>query len=270
MKTCIATVSIPGNFLEKISAISDAGFDAIELFEPDLMAFGGSAREAGMLIRDHGLELAILQPFRDFEGRPDPLRAAAFEEAQRKFDLMEELGTELVLVCSSVSPQSSGEVGRIVEDFARLGDLAAARGLRVGYEALAWGQHIRDVSQAWDIVRRCGHPNVGLILDSFHTLIRQNDPAAIREIPGERIFFLQIADAPVIEMDVLQLSRHYRTLPGNGGLDVEAVLREVFATGYKGPYSLEIFRTQFPAGPSNRIAHDSYQSLIRLIEKAAE
>ena len=63
MKTCIATVSIPGSFREKISAISGAGFDAIELFEPDLTAHGGKAREAGMLIRDHGLEMTILQPF---------------------------------------------------------------------------------------------------------------------------------------------------------------------------------------------------------------
>ena len=269
MKTCIATVSIPGSFREKISAISGAGFDAIELFEPDLTAYGGKAREAGMLIRDYGLEIAILQPFRDFEGRSDPNRAGAFEEAERKFDLMAELGTNLVLVCSAVASESVGDVGRIVDDFARLGGMAATRGLRVGYEALAWGQHIRDVSQAWDVVNKCDHPNVGLILDSFHTLIRKNDPEAIREIPGDRIFFLQIADAPTIDMDVLQLSRHYRTLPGKGGLDVEAVVRAVLATGYNGPLSLEIFRASFPPGSSNRIAAESYQSLASLIEKAA-
>jgi 4-hydroxyphenylpyruvate dioxygenase len=270
MKTCIATVSIPGNFREKISAISGAGFDAIELFEPDLTAFGGTAREAGMLIRDHGLEIAILQPFRDFEGRSDPIRASAFEEAERKFDLMAELGTNLVLVCSAVASESVGDVVRIVDDFARLGDMAAARGLRVGYEALAWGRHVQDVSQAWDIVNRCGHPNVGLILDSFHTLIRKNDPESIREIPGNRIFFLQIADAPAIEMDVLQLSRHYRTLPGKGNLDVDAVIRAALATGYGGPLSLEIFRSSFPPGSSDRIAIDSYTALISLIGRARQ
>ncbi len=269
MKTCIATVSIPGSFREKISAISGAGFDAIELFEPDLTAFGGKAREAGMLIRDHGLEIAILQPFRDFEGRSDSIRPDAFEEAKRKFDLMAELETNLLLVCSAVASESVGDVRRIVEDFVRLGDMAAARGLRVGYEALAWGQHIRDVSQAWEIVRKCNHPSVGIILDSFHALIRKNDPETIREIPGDRIFFLQIADAPVIDMDVLQLSRHYRTLPGKGGLDVESLVRAVLATGYNGPMSLEIFRASFPPGSSSRIAVDSYQSLAGLIEETA-
>lgn len=266
MKTSIATVSVPGDFREKISAVSKAGFNAVELFEPDLTAFAGTAREAAALIRDHGLEIAILQPFRDFEGRIGP---GAFEEAERKFDLMAELGTDLMLVCSAVAEESVGEVERIAEDFWRLGDMAATRSLRVGYEALAWGRHIRDVAQAWDIVDRCDHPNVGIILDSFHTLVRKNDPEFIREIPGSKIFFLQIADAPDIEMDVLQLSRHYRTLPGKGDLDVEAVIRAVLATGYNGPLSLEIFRASSPPGSSERIAAESYGALVGVIDRIA-
>ena len=265
MKTCIATVSVPGSFLEKISAISKAGFDAIELFEPDLVAYGGKASEAAALVRDHGLEIAILQPFRDFEGRSHQNRNSAFDDAERKFDLMMDLGTRLLLVCSAVAPELSGEINRIVEDFAQLGDMAAARNLRVGYEALAWGQHIRDVAQAWDIVQKCNHPNVGIILDSFHALIRQNDPGIIRNIPGGWIFFLQIADAPLIDMDVLQLSRHYRTAPGKGDLDVDSFVRTVLSTGYDGPLSLEIFRSSFPPGSADRIAQENYDSLKNLI-----
>jgi 4-hydroxyphenylpyruvate dioxygenase len=266
IKTCIATVSIPGSFREKISAIAAAGFNAIELFEPDLLAYGGTARDAGSLIRDNGLEIAILQPFRDFEGRPASLRDGAFEEAKRKFDLMVELGTPLVLVCSTIATESLGDPQRIAEDFFLLGQMAEERGLRVGYEALAWGRHVRDVSQSWDIVCRCGHPSVGLVLDSFHLLIRQNNPEDIREIPGNKIFFVQIADAPHIDMDVLQLSRHYRTLPGKGSLDVDAFVRALLATGYSGPLSLEIFRSSFVVA-SNQIATEYYEGLMEMIAR---
>ena len=268
MKTCIATVSIPGNFREKIFAIADAGFDAIELFEPDLIAHGGNPRDVGNMIRDHGLEIALLQPFRDFEGWTGPMRLKAFEEAERKFDLMGELGTDLVLLCSSVAVESLGEIARIVEDFTVLGDMAAKRGIRVGFEALAWGRHIRDVAQAWDVVHRCNHPNVGLIIDSFHTLVRKNDPDKIRSIPGNRIFFVQIADAPAIEMDVLQLSRQHRMLPGEGDLDVNAVVSAVMAAGYTGPLSLEIFRSSFPPDSSQLVAAGSYRALVNLVNRA--
>ena len=100
-----------------------------------------------------------------------------------------------------------------------LGERAAKRGLRVGYEALAWGKHIFDHRDAWEIVRRADHPNIGLILDSFHTLSRKIDINSIRSIPiGRKIFIVQLADAPLIDMDLLYWSRHFRNMPGEGDL----------------------------------------------------
>ena len=202
MKTSIATVSISGNLTEKLEAIANARFAAIEILEQDFIAHDGNPREVGELIRSIGLEITLFQPFRDFEGLPDPLRAKAFDRAERKFDLMQELGTDLVLVCSSCHPAALGGIDRAAADFHELGERAARRGLRVGYEALAWGRHVNDHRDAWEIVRRADHANVGLILDSFHTLARGIDPETIRRIPGDRIFFVQLADAPLIDMDM--------------------------------------------------------------------
>ena len=267
MKTSIATVSISGDFEEKLAAIAAAGFDGIEIFENDFLAFDGSPREAGQLVRDHGLEILLFQPFRDFEGMPEPQRARVFERAERKFDLMGELGAELMLVCSNVSPLSLGGIDRAAADFAELGERAASRGIRVGYEALAWGRHINDHRDAWEIVRRADHPNTGLILDSFHTLARGLDPGTIRSIPGDRIFFVQLADAPRIDMDLLYWSRHFRNMPGEGDLDVTGFMRAVAATGYDGVVSLEVFNDQFRGGSPRTISVDGHRSLLYLMDQ---
>mgnify|MGYP002843486643 FL=1 len=128
------------------------------------------------MVRDHGLEISLFQPFRDFEGLPEPDRARAFDRMERKFDLMAELGTDLVLVCSSVHPKALGGIDRMADDFSELGQIAAKRDMRVGFEALAWGKHVWDHRDAWEVVRRADHPNIGLIVDSFHTLGRKLDP----------------------------------------------------------------------------------------------
>ncbi|WP_417733666.1 bifunctional sugar phosphate isomerase/epimerase/4-hydroxyphenylpyruvate dioxygenase family protein [Roseovarius sp.] len=266
MKTSIATVSISGNLPEKLEAIAKAGFDGIEIFEQDFIAHDGSPREVGDLIRSMGLEITLFQPFRDFEGLPDPLRAKAFDRAERKFDLMQELGTDLILVCSSCHPEALGGIDRAAADFYELGERARGRGLRVGYEALAWGRHVNDHRDAWEVVRRAEHDNVGLILDSFHSLGRKIDPETIRRIPGDKIFFVQLADAPLIDMDLLYWSRHFRNMPGEGDLDVTAFMRAVVATGYGGPISLEIFNDQFRGGPPATIAKDGYRSLVALMD----
>ncbi len=266
MKTSIATVSISGNFTEKLEAIAAAGFDAIEIFEQDFIAHDGDPREVGDMIRAMGLEISLFQPFRDFEGLPEPLRTKAFDRAERKFDLMQELGTDLLLICSSCHPQALGGIDRAADDLRELGGRAARRGLRVGYEALAWGRHVNDHRDAWEIVRRADHDAVGLVLDSFHTLSRRIDPDTVRRIPGDKIFFVQLADAPGIEMDLLYWSRHFRNMPGEGDLDVTGFTRAVMATGYAGPISLEIFNDQFRGGVPKTIAKDGYRSLVAIMD----
>ncbi len=266
MKTSIATVSISGNFPEKLEAIAAAGFDGIEIFEQDFIAHDGDPKEVGDMIRAMGLEITLFQPFRDFEGLPEPHRAKVFDRVERKFDLMQDLGTDLVLICSSCHPEALGGIDRSAADFNELGDRAAKRGLRVGYEALAWGRHVNDHRDAWEIVRRADHDSVGLILDSFHTLARRIDPETIRRIPGDKIFFVQLADAPAIDMDLLYWSRHFRNMPGEGDLDVTGFMKAVMATGYTGPISLEIFNDQFRGGHPKTIAKDGYRSLVALMD----
>ncbi|WLR95561.1 bifunctional sugar phosphate isomerase/epimerase/4-hydroxyphenylpyruvate dioxygenase family protein [Shinella zoogloeoides] len=264
MKTSIATVSLSGDLREKLSAIAKAGFDGVEIFENDFLVFDESPRQLGRMVRDFGLEITLFQPFRDFEGMPEPLRSRTFDRAERKFDLMQEMGTDLVLVCSNVSTAALGGLDRAAADFHELGERAAKRGLKVGYEALAWGRHINDHRDAWEIVRRADHPNIGLILDSFHTLARKIDVNSIRSIPKEKIFIIQLADAPKIDMDLLYWSRHFRNMPGEGELPVQDFMTAVAETGYDGYLSLEIFNDQFRGGSPGAIANDGHRSLLYL------
>ncbi|WP_377299480.1 bifunctional sugar phosphate isomerase/epimerase/4-hydroxyphenylpyruvate dioxygenase family protein [Rhizobium sp. SGZ-381] len=264
MKTSIATVSISGELPEKLAAIAAAGFDGVEIFENDFLAFDGSPRDVGRMVRDLGLEITLFQPFRDFEGMPASHRQRTFDRAERKFDIMQELCTDLVLVCSNVSPVSLGGIDRAAADFHELGERAAKRGLRVGFEALAWGRHINDHRDAWEIVRRTDHQNVGLILDSFHSLSRKIDINSIRSIPKDKIFIVQLADAPLIDMDLLYWSRHFRNMPGEGDLPVTAFTAAIAQTGYDGYFSLEIFNDQFRGGSTRSIAADGHRSLIYL------
>lgn len=267
MRTSIATVSISGDLGEKLEAIAAAGFDGVEIFENDLLTYGASPAEVGSMARGLGLAITLFQPFRDFEGLPEPLRSRAFERARRKFELMGELGTDLMLICSNVSPAALGGIDRAAADFHELGDIARAAGVRVGYEALAWGRHVFDHRDAWEVVRRADHPNIGIILDSFHTLSRRIDPDTIRSIPGDKIFIVQLADAPLIEMDLLYWSRHFRNMPGEGDLPVVEFMRAVAATGYAGPLSLEIFNDQFRGGSPTTIAADGHRSLVYLMDQ---
>lgn len=266
----IATVSLSGTLPQKLEAAAAARFDGIEIFEADLVYFGGTPGDIRQLAADLGLEITLYQPFRDFEGSPRERQQRNLDRAERKFDVMAELGVRLLLLCSNVAPDTLLSDEAAVEDLGLVAERAGRRGLRIGFEALAWGRHVRTWGHAWRLVQAVGHPALGLLVDSFHTLSLGDDPAGLAAVPGERLFFVQVADAPRLDMDVLSWSRHFRCFPGQGDFDLPGFLAPVIESGYGGPISLEVFNDEFRAGSTRQVAADAARSLLYLEDRTRE
>jgi 4-hydroxyphenylpyruvate dioxygenase len=264
-----ATVSLSGDLAGKLHACAEAGFDGIEVFEPDLVVAPESPGEIRELAARLGLTLELYQPFRDFEAVDEDSLQRNLDRAAAKFDVMRELGVDTMLLCSNVATAVTGDPDITAGHLRRLAELAAVHDVRVAYEALAWGRYVDDYRDAWALVQAVDHPNLGLCLDSFHILSRGHDPAGIEEIPGEKIFFLQIADAPRLGLDVLSWSRHHRLFPGEGGFDLPTFLAHVLRTGYSGPLSLEVFNDVFRQTDTRRTAAHSLRSLVWLEDETA-
>lgn len=262
----VATVCLSGTLEDKLAAAAHAGFDGVEIFENDLVASSLRPAEVRKRCADLGLSINLYQPFRDFEAVPPATLEHNLRRAERKLDVTEQLGTDTILVCSSVSSQAIDDDDLAAEQLHTLAERASHRGLRIAYEALAWGRFVNTWRHSWDIVRRGDHPALGLCLDSFHVLSRTSETAEITEIPGEKLFFLQLADAPQLDMDVLQWSRHHRLFPGQGSFDLTAFLGHVLNAGYTGPLSLEVFNDVFRQADPQRAAVDAMRSLLALEE----
>ena len=269
MKTSIATVCLSGTIDDKMRACADAGFDGIEVFEPDLVVSPSSPEDIRSLAGDLGLTLDLYQPFRDFDGVSEPLLQANLRRAARKFTLRNRLGIDTILVCSNVGTATIDNDEVSAAQLQQLGQVAADHGVKVAYEALAWGKYVNDFERAQRIVDLTDHPAIGTCLDSFHILSRDWNPAAIETIDAEKIFFVQLADAPLLSMDVLSWSRHHRVFPGEGDFDLPAFLAHVVRAGYDGPVSLEVFIDVFRQGDERRTAVDAMRSLIWLEERTA-
>jgi 4-hydroxyphenylpyruvate dioxygenase len=181
-----------------------------------------------------------------------------------KLDLMAALGAPMILVCSSVAPDTIDDDDLAADQLRQLAGLAHERGMLIAYEALAWGRHVSTWEHSWELVRRADHPALGLCLDSFHVLSRTDEYKEIAALPGERVFFVQLADAPRLAMDVLQWSRHHRLFPLQGGLGLVGFTRAVLASGYRGPLSLEVFNDVFRQADPRDTAVDAMRSLVAL------
>ena len=247
LRRAMATVCVSGTLDDKIAAAAAAGFDGIELFENDLVVAPWSPAEVRARCADLGLTIDLYQPFRDFEAVPPELLAANLARAEHKFDVMAELGTDT---------DPGLLLGRTGGDRRRRPRRRTARrcwptgprpaGMRIAYEALAWGRHVSTWDHSWRIVAARRPSGARACASTRSTCCpARSARTASPTSPRGKIFFLQLADAPHLSMDVLQWSRHHRLFPGQGSFDLTGFVRRVLAAGYTGPLSLEVFNDVF-------------------------
>ena len=265
----IATLSLSGGLLDKLETIAEAGFDGVEVFDNDLLACALSPGEVRSRCDRLGLSVDLFQPVRDAAGVDPAAYDATLRRVVGKLDVAGELGAPVVLLCSHVGPDAVEDPDVTAEQLRRIGEAAAERGLVVAFEALAWGRHVNRQAQAWDVVRRADHPAVTVAVDTFHLLARGDDATALEGIPGDRIGFLQVADAPLLDMNLLEWSRHFRCFPGQGTLDVAGVVAATLAAGYHGPVSLEVFSDVVRQADQVVTAQDAFRSLVLLEDQLA-
>ena len=260
------TVTFGGKFPEKVKAMKDAGFGATEMWPRDYYEHNEGPDIALNMLLEHGLTPSCYQCLRNFEGMPEHLRARKKSIATQLFDQMRLMGCETLVLCSNISPDSSGDVGRIVDDLRMLGDLAKPYGVRVAWEPICWGRWVKDYREAWKIVQKVDHPQIGLVLDSFHVTALNLPLEPLADIAAEKIFLVEVADLPGGQIDFLEMSRSFRLFPGEGVSPVRPFLDQVMKTGYQGFYSVEVFNTYYQTLEVNQVARRAMASLKRLFD----
>jgi 4-hydroxyphenylpyruvate dioxygenase len=263
MRRSIATLCMSGTLRDKLEAAAAARFDAVELCEADFISFRGTPREVRSIVDDLGIGIDLYRPFRDAHDGIDATLNLSLDRAERKFDLLAELGAPMLALPSATLSVAGNDTGRATEQLQTVAERAARRNLRVAIEASPNGQALRGVGDVWALVQRAKHPHLGLLLDSYQVLSTGEDLGQIRDNPGNRIFFVRVGDARRPGWDGVQGAFH-RNFPGQGDLDLAGFLEQVLVTGYAGTLSLASFNDVLRATPSRRTGIDGMRALLYL------
>ncbi|CAO2648872.1 Nn.00g098210.m01.CDS01 [Neocucurbitaria sp. VM-36] len=187
--TCsLGSPSNPPPVLDRLHAISAAGFSAVELSFPDILSFGQTllghevepsnydelckvAAEIKKECDKRKLGIMMLQPFANFEGWPEGSdgRKDALDRAHGWIRIMQACGTDMLQVGSTDTPLEKLDKGKMVSDLRGLCDMLKEHGFRLAYENWCWSTHAPDWKDVWNIVKDVDRPNIGLCLDTFQT-----------------------------------------------------------------------------------------------------
>jgi len=268
------TITLAGTLEAKLAAVKKAGFTEIMLSARDIAGHPDGYDVAVKAVKDSGLDVTGFQVLRDFEGLSGDLKGYKLEIAKHMLQMCHDVGSQLLLVCSSTSKHADGDIELIAEDLKRLAMLAVPLNIRVAYEALSWGRYVNQYPQSWDVVALADAPNLGVGLDSFHIFAHSSDLSDLDYIDPEKIFFVQLSDFMWRETrtpeERIETARHMRVFPGEGAHsdDLLALVRKLDNLGYDGKYSFEVFNDDYQQLPPSVVTKRAMDSAKWVMEKA--
>jgi len=165
--------------------------------------------ETGIGIAD--IEIARLKPDTNVEDFRDFLA------------LGQRLGARNVLVAGDDANHD-----RLTETFAAFCDLAAEYGLTGDLEFMPW-TGVKTLPEAQRIVETAGCANGGVLIDALHWDRAGGTVAQIQNLPPALIHYAQLCDGPKpydpSDAGMIEIARGARLLPGDGGIDLIAMVR---------------------------------------------
>jgi sugar phosphate isomerase/epimerase len=122
---------------------------------------------------------------------------------------------------------------------------------------------------AQSVVQGAGAANGGLALDLWHVVDLGVSTAAIRGLPVGSVIAAEVSDGERRRGPGARRSLRDRRLPGDGDFDIAGFVDAVRATGFQGPWGVEVLSTVIgDTGPAE-LARRAYRSTIEHVARAA-
>ncbi|MBM3471031.1 MAG: sugar phosphate isomerase/epimerase [Armatimonadetes bacterium] len=258
-----------------IRVAGEAGYQAVELRDTKIERYLGSGGTLAALrgrLRDAGVEVLSINALEDSTLRTGArleeilARCRVFCEWARALD-----APYVVAVPSFLAPGEAGSLdsmdagmrSQTGASLAAMAGVAKPFGVKVGFEFLGFRTcSVNTLRVARDILDEVGDPTAGLVIDTFHFYAGGSRLEDLDGLDAARVFVVHVDDAE--PGDPAGLGDSHRLLPGEGVIPLKAMITRLEEAGYRGTYSLELFRPEYWAWPPAEIARRGLDSMVRL------
>jgi 2-keto-myo-inositol isomerase len=244
---CVHQVSSNAfDYRTSLEGYAKAGVRAVEvvLAKAKEFADANSPKAARTLLDDLGMTAASTSNQIGLV-EPNPNRAKALDDLKWKCELARTLGADrIVLVPAMTTKPTDEDYKRGVDNLRDAGEVARPFGVSLMFEFSKFFTLANSLSTALWFVRTADHPNVRLMIDTYHFWIGPSKLEDIADLRDGELMHMHFEDTPREPPRELLEQRH-RVLPGQGVAPLKKVVEAVRLKGYAGALSVELFDAAF-------------------------
>jgi sugar phosphate isomerase/epimerase len=243
MFVCMHQGSSEGfDFKTAMEGYAKAGIRAVEpnLVKVKEFADKESPATAKRLLDDLGLT-PVSSSNQLYLPEPGARRVESLEELKWKVELAKAIGADR-LVTPSAGPDTYTEddYKRGVDNMREAAEIARPFGITLMLEHARSSHFIASLPTALKIVREANHPNLRVMLDTYHFWGGISKFEDLEELRDGELHHLHFEDVPADPPREIQGQPH-RVFPGQGIAPLRRIIEALRKKGYNGPASFESF-----------------------------
>jgi sugar phosphate isomerase/epimerase len=269
-KLCLNASTIrPAPLEEKIAATAKAGYDGIELWVDEMMKYekeGKSLDDLGKRIKDAGLEVPNIIGIWNALPADDAAKEKLLEDAKRRLAASAKVGARHIAAMAGPD-RPDFDILWAAARYAELVDLGKPFGIGVALEFVGMMKNVHTLGQAAAIVMEAGKPEGSIVADTFHMFNGRSSWTAAKFLAGPIYAIWHLNDVPK-ECVAGQSKDADRIYPGDGVLPLAQLLKDLWANGFRGPLSLELFNREEWKKPADEIARTGIEKMRAVIAKS--
>ena len=253
---------------ESLAAYQAAGFTNVEFMlthVTDYLEAGHGMEDVTRLLDEHSIRCvggfgSVVRCFADADAQEESRRGA-----RTNAETLAELGGSIMVIGTDGPGKRdvADPLEPIVRGVAQAADAVRDLDVTLCIE-FNWSPIVKSLRTAADIARRTGRENVGVLFDPAHY---HCTPTKFEQLTPENVATIRHVHVDDMRDKPGELSdcNADRVLPGEGCLDLPALLGRLEQYGYDGFYSIELFNEDLWAMPAPEATMRMYQSMLTLL-----
>lgn len=256
---------------DQVDLAAKAGYDAIEPWMGDLHGYvqgGGRLDDLRKRIADHGLVVASAIGFAEWIVDDDQRRAAGLETAKKDMDLIRSIGgTHIAAPPAGATKETGLDIFKAAERYRALLELGDSLGVTPQAEVWGFSTTLSKLGETALVCLESKHPKACMLLDVYHLHKGGSGFDGLRLLAGSGMHCFHMNDYPASPPRET-IRDGDRVYPGDGVAPLPQILGALFATGFRGTLSLELFNPEYWKQDALNVARTGLEKMKAAVAKA--